>query len=376
MTAWDVHLSDETKRAILSVSERLVATAYQNAVALDLRPPRHVDESESDLRDRHVGEFSDTQIRRHVRHARETVFGAFDTGCAANTTYPDSRFNELQALMALCRCGTPQGQSRMENFFGDGYTPHGDTHLRTVKNYSQAQIQAGFEQSIENLLDAVNHLQILQPPVTVAIDITTWPYHAEDELPSEVSGTDESGERAYKFATLSLVGKSMPIVLAVKSVIESSAWDENVPHQVHRMVRRLVRRAQEFVAVVGKPRTFETDTGAVNVSIQPEWVPVVDEPTRNQWVVETAERTIEQIERFDDPENEYARMAREQYDVSIETFRQDAIEALVHLKEPGEAGADEEASVPEPSETERTAADAALMANERDGRRGRARRRG
>jgi hypothetical protein len=259
-TAWDVHLSEETKRAILSVSEELVAVAHENEEALDLRPPRHVDESESDLRDRHVGEFSNEQIRTHVRHARETVFGAFDSGRAANAIYPDSRFDELQALMALGGCGTPQGQSRMETFFGEEYTPHGDTHLRMIKQYTPERIQAGFEQSINNLLEAVTHLQILQPPVTVAIDITTWPYHADDNLPREVSGTDESGKRAYKFATLSLVGKSIPIVLAVEPVIESSAWDENLPHQYHRTVRRLVRRAQEFVSIdlVLADRGFES----------------------------------------------------------------------------------------------------------------------
>lgn len=115
----------------------------------------------------------------------------------------------------------------MENFFGTDYTPHGDTHLRTVQKYSAAAIQTGFDQSIENLLDAVNHLQILQPPVTVAIDITTWPYHAEDNLPAEVNGTKRTDETAYKFATLSLIGKSMPIVLAFEPVIESSEWDDN-----------------------------------------------------------------------------------------------------------------------------------------------------
>lgn len=241
------------------MSERLVATAFENDAALDIRPPRYVDETDSDLRERHVGEFSD-QIRTYVRHARQTVFGAFESERAANATYPDSRFDELQALMALGGCGTPQGQSRMETFFGEEYTPHGDTHLRTIKQYTSETIQASFDRSIENLLAAVNHLQILQPPVTVAIDITTWPYHAEDELPSEVSGTDESGERAYKFATLSLVGKSMPIVLAVEPVVESSAWDENFSHQYHRTVRRLVRRAQEFVSIdlVLADRGFES----------------------------------------------------------------------------------------------------------------------
>lgn len=42
---------------------------------------------------------------------------------------------------------------------------------------------------------------------------------------------------------------NVPLVLAVEPVRESSAWDENPPNQIHRVVRRLVRRAQEFVSI-------------------------------------------------------------------------------------------------------------------------------
>ena len=259
-TAWDEHLSDTTKRGILSVSERLVDAAYENDDALDLRQPRYVDQNDSDLRERHVGKFSDEQIRQKIRLARRTIFGAFDFGRAANTKYPDSRFDELQAFLALCGCGTPQGQSRMENFFGDDYTPHGDTHLRTVGKHTRKSIQTGFTQSIKNLLDTVNHVQILQPPVTAAIDITTWEFHADDELPPEVNGTKDPGRRAYKFATLSLVGKSMPIILAYAPVVESSSWDENLSHHYHQTVRKLVRHAQQFVDIdlVLADRGFES----------------------------------------------------------------------------------------------------------------------
>lgn len=103
-------LSDAAQRTILSLSERLVATAHENNDTLDLRLPRRVDKSDSDLRERHIGKFSNNQIRRNVRLARDTIIGAFDTERAANTKYPDSRFDELQALMSLCGCGTPQGE--------------------------------------------------------------------------------------------------------------------------------------------------------------------------------------------------------------------------------------------------------------------------
>ena len=65
-----------------------------------------------------------------------------------------------------------------------------------------------------------------------------------------------------------------------------------------------------FIAVVGNPRTFETDAGTINVSVRQETITVVYEATHNRWVVETAERTLDRIERFDDPDNEYAALTR------------------------------------------------------------------
>ena len=64
-----------------------------------------------------------------------------------------------------------------------------------------------------------------------------------------------------------------------------------------------------YVAVVGKPRTYETDEGGMNVAIRPESITIVDRATRDHWVVETAERTIDRLEAFDPDMNEYARMA-------------------------------------------------------------------
>ncbi|WP_290818414.1 RPA family protein [Halovivax sp.] len=102
-----------------------------------------------------------------------------------------------------------------------------------------------------------------------------------------------------------------------------------------------------YVAVVGKPRTYEPDDGTINVSLRPESITVVDETVRDRWVVETAERTLDRIESFreweadrDDPEgastaptNEYAQMARERYDSPVENYRQDVIQALESLEE-------------------------------------------
>jgi len=83
-----------------------------------------------------------------------------------------------------------------------------------------------------------------------------------------------------------------------------------------------------YVAVAGKPRTYETDEGDVNVSVRPESITVVEEATRDRWVVETAERTLDRIERFGDEANEYARMATEQYGGDATAYREMVVAAL------------------------------------------------
>jgi len=83
-----------------------------------------------------------------------------------------------------------------------------------------------------------------------------------------------------------------------------------------------------YVAIVGKPRTYETDDGSVNVSIRPESITAVDEAVRDRWVLETAERTIERLQAFDDDGNDYAAMARERYDPDLSAYRDMIIAAL------------------------------------------------
>lgn len=88
-----------------------------------------------------------------------------------------------------------------------------------------------------------------------------------------------------------------------------------------------------FVAVVGKPRTYDTDDGNVNVSLRPEHLTIVTETDRHQWVTETAERTLDRLEAFDEPTNEYAQMARDQYGEMVAKYREATIEALESLED-------------------------------------------
>jgi RPA family protein len=103
-----------------------------------------------------------------------------------------------------------------------------------------------------------------------------------------------------------------------------------------------------YVAVTGKPRTFETDEGTVNVSLRPESITEVEAPVRDRWVVETAQATLGRVRAFDDEANEYARMAEEEYDLDPDQYRAAAIDALEGLDEDED---EETAPASEPAES-------------------------
>ena len=86
-----------------------------------------------------------------------------------------------------------------------------------------------------------------------------------------------------------------------------------------------------YVTVVGKPRSYETDEGEANVAVRPESISEVDESTRDRWVVETAEQTIDRLQAFDEEINDYAQMARDEYGERLSPYREAAIEALESL---------------------------------------------
>jgi RPA family protein len=79
----------------------------------------------------------------------------------------------------------------------------------------------------------------------------------------------------------------------------------------------------------------------VNVSVRPESISVVDGDTRDRWVVETADRTLDRIAAFEDDENEYAAMAREQYERFGDAYMDVVSEALESLDDTADADAPE-----------------------------------
>jgi RPA family protein len=75
-----------------------------------------------------------------------------------------------------------------------------------------------------------------------------------------------------------------------------SVYAGNYQPEAAAAISQLEGKTPTFVAVTGKARTYEPEPGSVFVSIRPETVTVVDEATRDQWLLDTARRTLERLD--------------------------------------------------------------------------------
>jgi len=150
-----------------------------------------------------------------------TPFGHFDSGRASNASYEDTQFSSYRHSWEWFGA-EPRGATRFQYRRGEDYGPHGDTHLRTVKQFDPDELVDGFYETTDRLLSVIASESSFRRPVTAAIDITTIPYYGDVEEMSMVSGTKDRDGRAFKFATLSIIGQNIPLILAVEPVRESS----------------------------------------------------------------------------------------------------------------------------------------------------------
>lgn len=248
---WRNRFDEETQEFIETAGHFLVKEVHdrEDLTSPVVRPKSDItSDGTRDSAEESGRKFSDDEIHRTTRLAREHTFGAFSSDREANTSYDDSQFFELQTFLGMTGCGTAQGAARFQ-YREQGETPHGDTHLRTVKQFSPEDLIEGVDQAVGQLTSAIASEAAFRRPVTVAIDITTVPYYGDVEGMEMVSGVEGEDERAFKFATLSVVGYNVPLILAVEPIRESSPWDENPSNKIHRVVRRLVQRASQHVRI-------------------------------------------------------------------------------------------------------------------------------
>ena len=88
--------------------------------------------------------------------------------------------------------------------------------------------------------------------------------------------------------------------------------------------------APQFVAAVGKPSLYQTPDGSFLVSVRLESITVVDKETRDEWVLDTAERTLDRIDALGKSPDSVR--AQQEYRADPALYRKMAYDALAQIR--------------------------------------------
>jgi RPA family protein len=178
---------------------------------------------------------------------------------------------------------------------------------------------------------------------------------ASEFLNAEYSFTTSDSDLAPKY-TLLPTGKRVNRVLIVGAAtdVEVAEYDHQtfVNARVHDGDQYFYISASEYqpnamqvlrdidtpahVAIVGKPKHWENNSGELVIEVRPESVSIVTRSDRMQWVLETAAQTNDRIQQYvhatEDNMPRDVELAQQQYDIDPRTYlgsARDVIEMVI-----------------------------------------------
>lgn len=195
---WRNRLSLADRRTIEATARAIREIAADHGILSDGEPrllPGEVDATE----------ISDDHIMNAVEKARDRGLSEFESKRASNATFEDLVFYERQSYLNMADRGTTTrtkgSKKRYERLSDREKTPHGDTHLRTMKKTAtpteqttltdygsgrkptdwrrtRDEVLASFHRGVETILKEIRENGGIREPVIAAIDITPWPVAA------------------------------------------------------------------------------------------------------------------------------------------------------------------------------------------------------
>ena len=297
---WRNRFNAQEREVIKEAADRIRDACIEHEVINTNEPALQPDDilDEDDV-------IAESQIQGAVERATELGFEEFADPRASNIRYGLQAYFERQGYLNLAKAGTTTESRRFARLSDREEVPHGSSHNRTMKKIADPdpqtdlwdfteertpqwkrirdEILPAFHAGVENILDEIESRDRtgLREPVNAAFDITTWPYwsspfrdeedvewdeepveitysddstrevYPKEDYPEMVSGVKESHQRAYKFATLTIVAEDTPLVIAVEPVRDERRWEDGSIDTRTRggLVDRLVEQAERHVDI-------------------------------------------------------------------------------------------------------------------------------
>ncbi|TMT81379.1 ISNCY family transposase [Haloterrigena sp. H1] len=288
--AWN-QFSEQTKTTLEAAAKGIAREARDHDVISEALIPINLDEKETND-DKSDSTVSRAHVREHgskvVELARRHGFAEFDSDRADNRVYEDEQILDLFSNACLTQ-GSAHSEGEAGWFLEENEICDDSTFLRVIKQFAtpsdeevtrsvqelqiedivaftelyREAVMASFNAATENILKTIRHEDPFDDRhVVAAVDFTHVPYHVwpwidkdekipKAEYPPMVSGYKEDGEikHGYTFATITIVGNDVPIILGIEPVKERSAWEpEDAPADSKAdVVDVLLDTAQQYV---------------------------------------------------------------------------------------------------------------------------------
>jgi hypothetical protein len=288
--AWE-QFSGQTKAILDAAATGIAQEAVNQGIVMEARVP--IIPNEDDLtEDGNKATASREYVRKQgsklVALARKHAFNEFDSHRDDNRIYEDEEILDLFSTACLTQ-GSAHSEGEAGWFLGENGICDDSTFLRVIKQFAmpaeqdlpkplqefrikdivafteefRAVLRDAFDTATENILQTIRHDNPFDDRhVVAAIDFTHVPYHVwpwidkdqkipKANYPPMVSGYKKDGElkHGYTFATITIVGNNVPVILGLEPVKEHSEWEPaDAPRDSKaEVVARLLDRAQQYV---------------------------------------------------------------------------------------------------------------------------------
>ncbi|MGN8216622.1 transposase [Halococcus salifodinae] len=290
--AWK-QFSQQTRTTLDAAATGIALEANDHDIIPDaLVPTQPSDDDIEDENDEPTAtrEYVRKQGSKVVELARRHGFGEFDSDRAENRIYEDEQILDLFSDACLTQ-GSAHSEGEAGWFLDENDVCDDSTFLRVIKQFAtpageelpnplqeyriedvvafterfHEAVMDAFDGATENILRTIRHEDPFDDRhVVAAIDFTHVPYHVwpwvdkDEEIPKPdyppmVSGYYDDGEvkYGYTFATITIVGNDVPIILGIEPVKERSEWEpaDTPADSKAEVVARLLGAAQQYVAL-------------------------------------------------------------------------------------------------------------------------------
>ncbi|ELY94340.1 transposase (TCE33) [Natrialba chahannaoensis JCM 10990] len=243
--SWHERFSTDLRETIETAARTILFAADRAGVDVPHEPAhtthRHETTDEVPLTDRVVLE----QTEVVTDHVNEIVYPAFSLPRGEGCEIHEHAFWDLQTHLGLREnLAANEGDRGFVYESQRERTPLGHIHRKHIRRLSIDQIRAMYRGAIQRLLDRLEETEAYHGAGIVAIDITEADPFTGDRSghEDEIIGTKErSGEYAYQWATIQLVGNAVPLVLDARPVQKGESRVD--------IVEDLLNSAQELVHI-------------------------------------------------------------------------------------------------------------------------------